>query len=112
VEEDGVTPVLIPGSVSPLIHRRQDQAHSPNLPSFPPALPPSLPPSLRSRGPNRYAANSAFTALVAAEFGFEVESFRSYAASQINYMLGRLLPPSLPPSLLLFLPFPLPSFLP
>ncbi|TFJ85003.1 hypothetical protein NSK_003427 [Nannochloropsis salina CCMP1776] len=39
-------------------------------------------------GPNRYAANAAFTALVAAEFGFEVDYFRSYAASQINYMLG------------------------
>jgi len=47
------------------------------------------------RGPNRYAANAAFTALVAAEFGFEVDYFRSYAASQINYMLGMRLSMSL-----------------
>lgn len=39
-------------------------------------------------GANRYAANAAFTSLVAAELGFEVDGFRTYAASQIHYMLG------------------------
>lgn len=37
---------------------------------------------------NRFAANAAFTALVAADLGLNPGGYREYAASQIMYMLG------------------------
>lgn len=39
-------------------------------------------------GPNRYAANTAFLALVAAENGIKTAAFREFARKQIHYMLG------------------------
>jgi len=39
-------------------------------------------------GANRYAANTAWSALVAADLGLKPEVYRSYAVSQIYYMLG------------------------
>jgi len=37
---------------------------------------------------NRFAANAAFTAIVAADLGLKPEGYREYAKSQITYMLG------------------------
>ena len=39
-------------------------------------------------GSNRYAANTAFLALVAADFGLEPVIYREFAKKQIHYMLG------------------------
>ena len=39
-------------------------------------------------GPNRYAANTAFLALVAADIGITPVIYRSFAKKQIHYMLG------------------------
>lgn len=39
-------------------------------------------------GSNRYAANGAFIALVAADYGIHVEDGRAWAMQQIHYMLG------------------------
>jgi len=39
-------------------------------------------------GANRYAGNSAFLALVAAEAGIETATYRKWAVEQINYLLG------------------------
>ncbi|XP_035826523.1 endoglucanase A-like [Aplysia californica] len=39
-------------------------------------------------GANRYAANAAFIALVAAEDGINAASYRKFAVEQINYILG------------------------
>ncbi|XP_045161145.2 endoglucanase E-4-like isoform X2 [Mercenaria mercenaria] len=39
-------------------------------------------------GPNRYAGNAAFIAAMAAEEGIEPDSFKKFAMSQINYLLG------------------------
>ena len=39
-------------------------------------------------GSLRYSANSAFLALLAAKEGINEASYRSYAKSQIDYMLG------------------------
>ena len=39
-------------------------------------------------GPNRYSANSAFLALVAADQGLNPSSYREFARKQIHYMLG------------------------
>ncbi|GFR70504.1 endoglucanase [Elysia marginata] len=37
---------------------------------------------------NRYAGNAAFMALLAAEAGIEPQTYRQWAAEQINYLLG------------------------
>lgn len=39
-------------------------------------------------GPNRYSANTAFLALVAADQGIKPTQFREFARRQIHYMLG------------------------
>ncbi|CAL1537081.1 unnamed protein product [Lymnaea stagnalis] len=39
-------------------------------------------------GANRYAGNSAFVALVAAESGIDAAKYRAWATEQINYLLG------------------------
>ncbi|XP_076085701.1 endoglucanase A-like [Mytilus galloprovincialis] len=39
-------------------------------------------------GPNRYAANAAFIAVIAAADGIGGDKFKNFAMSQINYMLG------------------------
>jgi len=39
-------------------------------------------------GSNRYAANAAFIALVAADYGIHTDDGRAWATKQINYMLG------------------------
>jgi len=39
-------------------------------------------------GPNRYAANTAFLALVAADNGIKPDEYRTFARKQIHYMLG------------------------
>jgi len=39
-------------------------------------------------GSNRYAANGAFIALVAADYGIHTDDGRAWATRQINYMLG------------------------
>jgi hypothetical protein len=39
-------------------------------------------------GPNRYAANTAFLALSAAESGLNTGEYRKFARKQIHYMLG------------------------
>ena len=39
-------------------------------------------------GSNRYAANTAFLALVAADLGIEPTTYRGFAKNQIHYMLG------------------------
>lgn len=39
-------------------------------------------------GPNRYSANIAFLALVAADHGIKPTEFREFARKQIHYMLG------------------------
>ena len=39
-------------------------------------------------GSNRYAANGAFIALVAADYGIHTDDGRAWATKQINYMLG------------------------
>lgn len=39
-------------------------------------------------GPNRYAANAAFIALMAAEEGIHAANYKAWALSQINYLLG------------------------
>jgi len=39
-------------------------------------------------GPNRYSANTAFLALVAADQGVKPSAFREFAKKQIHYMLG------------------------
>lgn len=39
-------------------------------------------------GPNRYSANTAFLALVAADQGVKSSAFREFAKKQIHYMLG------------------------
>ena len=39
-------------------------------------------------GSNRYAANTAFLALVAADQGLKRTAYRNFAKKQINYMLG------------------------
>lgn len=39
-------------------------------------------------GPNRYAANMAFLALVAANYGINPWAYRDFAKKQIDYMLG------------------------
>ncbi|KAL4221552.1 hypothetical protein ACF0H5_019809 [Mactra antiquata] len=39
-------------------------------------------------GPNRYAANAAFIALIAAKKGIQPELYKKFALSQINYILG------------------------
>ncbi|XP_071959064.1 uncharacterized protein [Antedon mediterranea] len=38
--------------------------------------------------PNRYSANVAFLALVAADLGIQRDSYQTFAKQQINYMLG------------------------
>ena len=39
-------------------------------------------------GPNRYSANTAFLALVAADLGLKPTEYRGFARKQIHYMLG------------------------
>ena len=39
-------------------------------------------------GPNRYSANTAFLALVAARLGLKPQIYRDFARQQIHYMLG------------------------
>ncbi|GFR70539.1 endoglucanase [Elysia marginata] len=39
-------------------------------------------------GSNRYAGNSAFMALLAAEMGIQTDKYRKWAVEQINYILG------------------------
>ncbi|KAJ7374676.1 hypothetical protein OS493_005018 [Desmophyllum pertusum] len=39
-------------------------------------------------GPNRYSANTAFLALVAADQGINPTTYREFAKKQIHYMLG------------------------
>lgn len=39
-------------------------------------------------GANRYAANTAFLALVAADYGLKPSTYRAFAKKQIGYMLG------------------------
>ena len=43
---------------------------------------------LRQWGPNRYAANTAFIALMAADLGLKSSAYREFAQKQIHYMLG------------------------
>ena len=40
-------------------------------------------------GPNRYAANTAYLALVAADQGIKPDTYRNFGKKQIHYMLGR-----------------------
>ena len=40
-------------------------------------------------GPTRYAANTAFLALLAADNGLKVNDYRQFGEKQINYMLGK-----------------------
>lgn len=39
-------------------------------------------------GSNRYAANAALSAFIAADLGINTDRLRSFAASQVYYMLG------------------------
>lgn len=41
-------------------------------------------------GPTRYAANTAFLALLAADKGLKVNAYRQFGEKQIDYMLGKL----------------------
>ena len=43
---------------------------------------------LRQWGPNRYAANTAYLALVAADLGMRPAEYRTFARNQIHYLLG------------------------
>lgn len=44
---------------------------------------------LHTQGPIRYAANTAFTALVAADLGFKPDAYRAFGASQVGADAGR-----------------------